>query len=281
MKKKYTHIFTRLLCVAAVWLLTSCCDIKAQGIEGLYVESYYTADSADYDSTAWIPLKPGTTAWRVFVDLASGWKLQAVYGSETHPLEISTTTQFFNDALSDEARAEIIDPKAISQGHAILDSWLAMGSASARHIAVPKPEDSDGSLFADIREKGPLSSRSEDAYFGLKIADGLMPGLPANVNRIGADLIPFQGRSGVSVFRVSNGALAVVEGVRGATASNYVLLGQFTTDGELTLELNLQLVRPDGVSEQYVARNAIGNEVLCEHLLWKSSVVQKQNSNNH
>jgi hypothetical protein len=69
--------------------------------------------------------------------------------------------------------------------------------------------------------------------------------------------------------------------VSGATASNYVLLGQFTTDGELTLELNLQLVRPDGVSEQYVARNAIGNEVLCEHLLWKSSVVQKQNSNNH
>jgi hypothetical protein len=281
MKKAHTHVFTRLLCVAAAWLLTSFCDINAQGIEGLYVEPYYTAGGADYDSTAWIPLKPGTTTWRVFVDLASGWKLQALYGSETHPLEISTTTQFFNDALSDEARAEIIDPKAISQDYAILDSWLAMGSASARHIAVPKPEDSDGSLFADIREKGPLSSRSDDAYFGLKIADGLMPGLPANVNRIGADLIPFQGRSGVSVFRVSNGALAVVEGVSGATASNYVLLGQFTTDGELTLELNLQLVRPDGVSEQYVARNAIGNEVLCEHLLWKSSVVQKQNSNNH
>jgi hypothetical protein len=148
-------------------------------------------------------------------------------------------------------------------------------------MAVPKPEDSDGSVFADLKVGEALSNQSEDAYFGLKKADGLIAGMPVNVSRIGADLIPFQGRSGISVFRVTNGALAVVEGVRGPTASNFVLLGQFTTDGELTLELNLQLIRPDGVSEQYVARNPSGNEVLSEHLRWESSQAQKKNANNH
>jgi hypothetical protein len=258
-----------------------CHDAVAQGIEGLYVEPYYTAGEQDYDSAAWIPLKPGTVTWRVFVDLAPGWKVQAIYGSETHPLEITTSTRFYNDPLNDEARAEILDPKAVTTGHAILDSWLAMGSASARHTGVPKLEDSDGSLFSELNKGDKLSNLFEDRFYGLQFSDGLIAGTPANVNRIGADLTCFQGRSEISSFRVSNGALAVVEGVRGATASNYVLLGQFTTDGELTLELNLQLIRPDGVSEQYVARNAIGNEVLCEHLLWKSSALQKQNTNNH
>lgn len=261
--------------------MSICPEAVAQGVEGLYAEPYYTAGKQDFDSTAWIPLKPGTVSWRVFVDLAPGWKVQAIYGSETHPLEITTTTRFYNDPLHDEARAEIADPKAVTTGHAILDSWLAMGSASARHTGVPKLEDSDGSLFSELIKGDKLSNLFEDRFYGLQFSDGLIAGTPANVNRIGADLTCFQGRSELSSFRVSNGALAAVEGVRGATASNYVLLGQFTTDGELTLELNLQLIRPDGVSEQYVARNATGNEVLCEHLLWKSSTVQNQNSNNH
>ena len=267
-------------------LFLCCCmgcslGMRAQGIEGLYVETYYISGAADFDSTDWTPLQVGTVTYRVFVDLALGWKVQALYGSQTHPLEISTTTHFYNDPLNDEARGEMIDARHITDGHAVLDSWISLGSGTSKHLVVPKMQDTDGSLFSGRGAKEMLGNRSEDRFSGINEADGLVGGSPASVSKIGADLNCFQGKGNGSSLRLTNGAIAAIEGVRGLMDSNHVLLGQFTTDGELTLELNLQLIRPDGVSEQYVARDPIGSEVRCEFLRWKGTHLENNNTDNH
>ena len=45
-----------------------------------------------------------------------------------------------------------------------------------------------------------------------------------------------------------------MNGVSGLDTNNYVLLGQLSTNGKLYLELNLQLISPEGKIEKYVAR---------------------------
>jgi hypothetical protein len=84
-----------------------------------------------------------------------------------------------------------------------------------------------------------------------------MPGIPIvlNVLGIGSELEIFNQTAGSS-FTTTSGAIATLGGMEGATASNHVLLGQFTTNGDLSFKLNIQLLTPvAGVDEIYVAEN--------------------------
>jgi hypothetical protein len=72
-------------------------------------------------------------------------------------------------------------------------------------------------------------------------------------------------------FISNGGAVAALGGVQGVTASNMVLLGQFTTDGVLNFELNIQIGTPvAGGSETYVATNPTAPELSIPSLIYTS-----------
>ena len=58
---------------------------------------------------------------------------------------------------------------------------------------------------------------------------------------------------------------------------NRVLIAQITTDGVFEFELNIQIGTPTkGVSQNYVARNPIGNEIMLPSLIFKSEEINKR-----
>src|SRR3954469_18554018 len=81
-----------LLCVAAF--------AGAQGLENLVVEKYYVSNAADQAAAVGNsanPLPVGSVTYRIYVDMAAGYKFQAAFGNSTHTLTMTTTTQFYNN----------------------------------------------------------------------------------------------------------------------------------------------------------------------------------------
>src|ERR1700754_3506453 len=72
---------------------------QAQGLQGIVVEKYYQANQADANNAAINggTLVAGSTVYRVFVDMAPGYKYVQAFGSVAHPWKITTSTTFFND----------------------------------------------------------------------------------------------------------------------------------------------------------------------------------------
>jgi hypothetical protein len=69
-------------------------------------------------------------------------------------------------------------------------------------------------------------------------------------------------------LKLSNAAWACLgKGSVGADSltTNCVLIGQFTTKGNLSFELNVLIGAPNGTSQKYVAKNPIGEESEWTH----------------
>jgi hypothetical protein len=60
---------------------------------------------------------------------------------------------------------------------------------------------------------------------------------------------------------VTSGAIAALGGIVGPTSANRVLVGQFTTNGTFTFKLNVQLLNPVGVAENYVHTTLAGGQL--------------------
>src|SRR5882762_5170611 len=68
----------------------------AQGLENVTVEKYYVSNAADATGSVGA-LPAGSVTYRIYADLATGYKFQALYGVATHALKLTTTTTFFNN----------------------------------------------------------------------------------------------------------------------------------------------------------------------------------------
>jgi hypothetical protein len=101
----------------------------------------------------------------------------------------------------------------------------------------------------------------------------MMPGTPVISSDLGfgSEFDIFDQTPG-SDFVTTGGAISALGGVAGVTASNMVLLGQFTTDGIFSFKLNLQLLTPQvGGSENYVADNPENGELTDSTLIYEST----------
>jgi hypothetical protein len=159
----------------------------------------------------------------------------------------------------------------------MIDSWLttggAAGSAANGKVGVPKSEDTDASIAtgASGNTNGILFN-SLGGCFGSMITtpsgkDGLLPASAAtyvspNVLGMGGGVLDaLTAGNSLGVINVTNGSIAALGGVVGATSNNRVLVGQFTTDGNFTFSLNVQLLDPNGVAETYVHSNATSGQL--------------------
>lgn len=256
---------------------------QAQGVQGIIIEKYYKTDAADATNAsnngAASALVVGSTVYRVYVDMAPNYKLNAVYGSPTHDWKISTTTNFYNDPNNGvpvgPQGTSIVNTK---KNTVLIDSWLTMGGVAVGKVGVLKTEDADGSIG---NSNGVLLNNPGGVY-GVAInsvivgaQDGLAPGVPSNVTAVGLNNqeVIFDQTPGGAFF-VNNGSIASLSGVVGTTTTNAVLIGQFTTDGTLGFELNVQVQNTlTGIPENWVANNPQAGEFTLAALTLAPPVV--------
>lgn len=246
---------------------------QAQGLEGVIVEEYYESVGADAGGT-FSPIPAGYTTYRVYLDLATGYEAQIIFASAAdvsgNVLEFKTTTSFYNSPFGAEF-GEGIGVAVFGFDATPLDSYVTMGSAAAGQIGVLKSEDTDGSIISGRLENVPSDG------IALTTADGLQAGTSASSGQLGLDLSAV-GAVGGNLVQTLDGSFFNLDGVQGPTATNKVLIGQFTTDGEFSFKLNVQILGPDGSTERYTHTDAQLNDgtptTLFPGLIYPSNDVQ-------
>ncbi|MFN6379252.1 MAG: Ig-like domain-containing protein, partial [Flavobacteriales bacterium] len=268
--------------ILGVCLMISTSSIFAQGLQGIVVEKYYSTNAADAAEAtangAVVPLTAGSTVYRVYVDMAAGYEFSQIFGSPTHNLTVTSSANFFNDPSFGVPYTPNVSASNFRTETAWLDSYFTVGGVRNGSVGVLKSEDTDGS----VGHATGLLANNAGGCFGLPITgagaqDGMVPSSPSTYitpSSIGLDAVvsALDQTAGNSVV-VTNGFLASLGGVVGATSSNMVLIGQFTTSGSLSFELNLQLINTaTGVAENYVASNPVGGELTHPTLTYNSGI---------
>ena len=252
------------------------------GLEGIFVERYYTSQAADNGDTLNSGnLAVGSVTYRIYVDLKPGFTFQAAFGSPQHPLFIKSTAPFFNHADAGTVIANILPERTLGRNISLLDSWLSVGAAGENHLAVPKAYDPDG--IDSLIKWSPLFLKAKEGKktISLQQADGMIrventpfPTLyqiEPNLRTLGSATLGQE-------LVVENGAWASMgKGSMGADSltTNSVLIAQITTTGELSFELNLLIGAPNGTSQRYVARNPDLGEWVHPDLIFSPSLLDK------
>jgi len=263
----------------AALLVCSFAAAQAQGLEGIVVERYYQANAADVsDATtegAVVPLTTGSVTYRVYVNMAAGYKFSQIFGSSTHTMTVSSTANFYNDPNWGVS----IDPATVTttnirKNTGMIDSWFTAGGTAVGKAGVRKTDDTDGS----IGNAQSILANNPGSCFGSPInGSGAKDGFAAS----SASTYPVDGVQGLglgtalnvldqtagSSITITNGGIAALGGIVGATADNLVLIGQFTTTGSLSFALNVQLINvATGVAENYVASSPAAGELTSASL---------------
>jgi len=255
----------------------------AQGLEGIIVERYYETDAADevnaVDNGSVVPLPVGSVVYRVFVDMAEGYKFSQIYGTTDHPLTVNATADFYNDP----SYGVTVNPATISANNirkhtALIDSWFTTGGASNGKVGILKIEDTDGS----VGNQHNVLANNPGGCYGLPIngvdaQDGMTPNSPTtylvpNSLGVGGALEALDQTAGNAVY-IDGGAIAALGGIVGPTTSNRVMIAQFTVNGDITFALNVQLVNSiTGAAENYVASNPMAGELSHPTLTYNSNI---------
>ncbi len=244
------------------------------GLEDIIVETYYVSGTTDSTDTDGGHLAPGSVTYRIYVDMAPGYELQAVYATYTHPLYIATTTGFFNNQSYGQAYGNLINNTKLNKNTMAVDSWVTIGAASKFHLGVLKTADTDGSIIGGTHNDGGSAlipgGLLVDSTAGIPLttADGLFSvSTVPQITTIAVDLSPFDGDNSANLFSIEDGMWVALNGAQGPTEANQVLIAQITTTGQLTFELNVQLRSPEGKGELYVASNPVQDEILFPALI--------------
>lgn len=266
-------------------------EVYAQsGLQQIIVEKYYISNAADSISantdlsaagypTGTLPV--GSVTYRIFADLAPNWGVQVTYGVNGHPVKLQTTTQFFNHPNGDAAAGPFPTSSVgiLSSGTTLLDSYLTCGGVTTQRFGVLKTEDNSAAVPTGgganyIGVSSPtLSNNDPNTSPALTAFDGIYRVTSPSI--IGITMLGDVGGSAVNLFTdgstvgnsfiSTNSSWGVLGQQTGAfpSGTNRVLLGQFTTNGIFSYELNLQLRNSITFQiENYVASNPSFGEVL-------------------
>lgn len=246
------------------------------GLENIIVERYYVTDATDA-ALSNPPVPVGSVTYRIYADMLPGYKIQLIYaeapfgGSIAHPLNMTTSTEFWNHALSPATGLPGGNSTSIRANTRMIDSYLSVGGACTGFLGVPKIEDNGLNNFVNTNNPQLLQNNAAQAGIPLTTQDGMWAGSPqpTGVLGIGEELMgvfgngEFQGSS----FSVPEGSWYSLNGSTGPTATNRVLIAQITTDGVFHFELNIQIGTPDGNTQKYVHSSPTGVELTIPSLI--------------
>ena len=259
--------------ISLFFLLFNQALFAQNGLEKIVVEKYYISNSYDTTANYYAGKLPiNSTTYRIYADMLPGYKFQAAYGSPEHVLKINTTTSFFNNTDHGSTIPNTIPYRTLKKNTVMLDSWISVGSAGEDCVGILKEEDD--TLETIKHEKKFLSNQNKIMGVTLYKKDGLIHNGKAprpmffNLDSV---INVFSGYKNGNSFIVNNGAWACLGGTYGIDSlnTNRVLIAQITTDGDFSFELNIQIGTPkNGVSQRYVARNPIGEEICIPSLVY-------------
>jgi hypothetical protein len=258
--------------ILGMGLMLAASSAFSQGLQGIVVEKYYQANAADVaDATlagAVTPLTTNSVTYRVYVDMAAGYKFNSLFGNAAHNLTVNTTTGFYNDpSWGVSINPGTVSTANIRKNTGMIDSWFTTGGVASGKAGVLKSEDTDGT----IGNAQSILANNPGGCFGLPIngasgQDGFLPSsgttyIVPNGLGLGSALDVLDQTNGGAIV-LTNGSIAALGGVQGPTSSNMVLIGQFTTNGEFSFALNLQIQNiATGVAENYVSSSPTGAEL--------------------
>jgi len=256
-------------------------------IDKVMVETYYISDTTDATDTTGGWLEAGSKTFRIYLDLAYGWKVKKIYGDTNHLLKFSSTQIFFNNISEGQTFAKDISKSRLEENTVALDTWLTLGAVTkiaSKIVGVPKICDTNGSFIGGANNDGGSAVIS----YGLLTNADPLAGIPLTTSD-GNDTLTLPSGSwfdyGIlssnsddstifgsivpdSVFECNDCGLQY-SGIGGVNPdSNFVLLAQLTTKGDISFELNVELVDSTGAIIKYVANDSVllGDEVLNRNL---------------
>jgi hypothetical protein len=255
-------------------------------IDNVIVEKYYVTDAFDIANTDGGQLQQGAITYRVYIDLANGSKISRVFADSLHLLKIKSSQPFFNNDTLNSSNGGTYGFKINKNDLAIntvgLDSWISIGAATNKHHGILKTEDTDGTIVGGSNNDQNLLSNA-DAGVGVALItqDGLIlsPVLATNY-QVGGDMPAIGilndstifGSDTATTFITPNATLQYSGGLAGQGANNNVLIGQFTTAGQLEFELNITVIDSTGTTINYVAA---GNDTTIQNEIFKSLPILK------
>lgn len=285
MKKQTLTLLT--ICLMAVF------SAQAQnGLQQILVEKFYVANATDAAQantaasnagyqTGTLP--SGAITWRIYADLEPGWGVQSVYGVNGHPLQLSTSTNFYNHPSGNSTGGPLPSSSSsiLAANTTILDSYISCGAVASNRFGVIKTEDNSaatptgGGANLNFTPAGVLANTDASIGLPLTTADGMYntvnnPALLAltllgDISNAASVALFTDGSSVGSAFNSSNCSWGVLGEQVGAfpTGTNRVLIGQFTTNGVFTYKLNLQLRNTTTFAvRNFVYSNPVGSELL-------------------
>ena len=110
-------------------VICSVCSVEAQ-LEKVIVEKYYITDGNDATDTNGGNIQPGTTTYRIFIDMLPNTRLKSVYGATGHPLVFESTAPFYNHATDGQTYAKEFLKNRYSEGLVALDTWMTLGQTT-------------------------------------------------------------------------------------------------------------------------------------------------------
>lgn len=263
-------------CLLLLMLSLLSMAVKAQqpGLEAVIVETYYVSNAADAAGSVG-NLPSGSTTYRIFLDLLPGYTFQAAYGEPGHELRFQTTTGFFNNEDFGSTTPSYTKANA-AQNTVMLDSWFSGGQAASGQQGILKSEDGAAGGATVVNANGILQNNAAAAGIPLTQQDGFFQAATPQVTILGFTPQQLAVIGDISnagnLISTTNASWAVLGGSTGPTTTNRVLIAQFTTNGTFSFELNVQLGTPTpGVSQKFVAKNPVGNEILFPGLIFPAS----------
>ena len=103
----------------------------SQGLEKIIVEKYYVSDANDAAKSVGT-LPEGSVTYRIYADMLPGYQFMMAYGTPAHPLNIKSTTSFFNNEDRGSFSPSYTKTNA-KKNTVMLDSWL-------RSVTVPSQD---------------------------------------------------------------------------------------------------------------------------------------------
>ena len=161
----------------ALFTVAFCQVGYSQGLEGIIVETFYIADANDAADTDGGSIAEGATTYRIYVDMAPGYEIQAVYGNAAHTLRIATSTEFFNNEDRGAITGHGIALNRWDDNTVALDSYLTLGAVTATTLGVLKADDTNGAV---ANSAGLLQNTAAAAGIPVSVADGMIPGTTAS-----------------------------------------------------------------------------------------------------
>jgi hypothetical protein len=250
--------------------------VKAQdAIIKTIVETYYVSDSKDATDTLGGGIEAGSKTYRIYVQLPKGYKLSAIYGDANHALKISSTANFFNNKDRGKTFGKDIIKTNLTNNTVALDSWITLGQTTTAkngltYFGILKSQDKDSSFIGGNFNDGGSAGiaggllTNNDPMAGIPItkADGMDTMLTIPTNWFNTGFIDAISGNDSSIFGslkpgkefISNNAILQNSGISGVNPdSNQILIAQLTSKGDISFELNLEVLSPDGSSVKYTA----------------------------